>query len=390
MRSYEETHPWITFSLDTGKLSTRTWLLLGQAQAKCEQIAGVPLVPEAADRLHTVYLVKGARATTAIEGNTLTEKQVREQLEGTLELPPSRQYQGQEVANILKALKEIAGPVLDDSVSNLLVEDILKYNATVLKGMPEETDGVAGRLRAPGENVRVENYLGAPGQDLGYLSNRLCEWLNNEFRSANPAMSFVLGVLHAIVAHVHIAWIHPFMNGNGRTARLLEFRLLLEAGVPTPASHLLSNHYHLTQPQYYRYLALSSAKDDGIYVFIDYALQGFVDGLDEQINEIEAQQLIVHWINFVYDRFRSERDTPVTTRRRQLILDLSKRSEPVPATEIRHVSPEMAEAYVDKTMKTIRRDLRHLGKMGLLTGDFAGFRPKYEILRAFLPDRRTN
>ncbi|MBW2661693.1 MAG: Fic family protein, partial [Deltaproteobacteria bacterium] len=36
---------------------------------------------------------------------------------------------------------------------------------------------------------------------------------------------------------------HPFGDGNGRTARLLEFEALLSSGVPAPSSQLLSNHY---------------------------------------------------------------------------------------------------------------------------------------------------
>ncbi len=385
MRTYKKTHPWIKFHFNTNSLSAKTWLLLGRVQAKCEQISGVPLVPDAADRLHKVFLIKGVQATTAIEGNTLTEDQVREQLEGTLELPPSRQYQGQEVTNILNALNEIADIMLDGTVSNLLVDDIPGYNLTVLKEMPEEAEGVAGRLRAQGEDVRVGNYLGAPGKNMRYLTSRLCEWLNIELVPADANMRFTFGILRAIIAHVYIAWIHPFMNGNGRTARLLEFRFLLDTGVPKPAALLLTNHYHLTQPEYYRHLAISSAQEDGLYTFIDYALEGFVDGLDEQIQIIEAQQLKIHWINFIYDCFRKERDTPASTRRRQLVLAMSDSQRPVPVSEIRRVSPEIAEAYAGKTRKTVQRDLNRLGDMNLIRATADGYRPNSEIIRAFMP-----
>ena len=77
MRTYEETHPWITFRLDLNKINYRGWMLLGEAQSKCEHLSGVPLVPGAAERLNELYLAKGVLATTAIEGNTLTEEQVK-------------------------------------------------------------------------------------------------------------------------------------------------------------------------------------------------------------------------------------------------------------------------------------------------------------------------
>lgn len=50
--------------------------MLGEAASKCEHIAGVPLRPSVAQELHRLYLAKGALATTAIEGNTLTENEV--------------------------------------------------------------------------------------------------------------------------------------------------------------------------------------------------------------------------------------------------------------------------------------------------------------------------
>jgi hypothetical protein len=55
-------------------------------------------------------------------------------------------------------------------------------------------------------------------------------------------------LIAAVVAHVYFEWIHPFGDGNGRTGRLIELKLLLEAGVPQPAAHLLSNHYNATRP----------------------------------------------------------------------------------------------------------------------------------------------
>lgn len=54
-------------------------------------------------------------------------------------------------------------------------------------------------------------------------------------------------IFKAVVAHLYLAWIHPVGDGNGRTARLVEFQILLSSGVPSPAAHLLSNHYNQTR-----------------------------------------------------------------------------------------------------------------------------------------------
>jgi hypothetical protein len=89
-RAYETSHPWITFkATDLNKLDPKFWMLIGEARSKCEHLAGSPLRPDVAQELWRVTLVKGARATTAIEGNTLTEEQVEGILDGTYEAPES-------------------------------------------------------------------------------------------------------------------------------------------------------------------------------------------------------------------------------------------------------------------------------------------------------------
>jgi Fic family protein len=98
-----------------------------------------------------------------------------------------------------------------------------------------------------------------------------------------------------VVAHLCLAWIHPFGDGNGRTARLVEFQILLGAGVPTPAAHLLSNHYNQTRTEYYRQLDRASKSGGEIVPFIEYAARGFVDGLREQLHKIRDQQWDVSW-----------------------------------------------------------------------------------------------
>lgn len=390
MRTYDRTHHWITFALDSGNITAKTWLLLGQAQEKCEQIAGVPLLPSVADKLHRVYLAKGVHATTAIEGNSLTAEDVEQILRERLELPPSKEYLEQEVTNIIDACNSIAPNLINGGDSSISIQDIQRYNEMVLHDLPLKEELIPGRLRMPGHNVRVGGYLGAPGEDLQFLLERLCFWLNKGFSPPDASLRIAFGILKAIIAHVYIAWIHPFGDGNGRTARLLEFRFLLEAGAPTPAAHLLSNHYNETRTEYLRNLDRSSKRNDGLYSFISYALEGFIDGLNDQIKEIEDQQLRVHWINFIYDRFRTERDTPASTRRRQLILDLSDANRPMPVAEIRHVSPEIAEAYAGKTRKTVQRDLNRLGDMNLIRDTADGYRPNSEIIQAFMPQARQD
>ncbi len=70
-RTYQRTHPWMNFRFDLGELEPADWMRLGEATAKIQWIFSAVLQPGIAEQLLRVYLVKGIRATTAIEGNTL-------------------------------------------------------------------------------------------------------------------------------------------------------------------------------------------------------------------------------------------------------------------------------------------------------------------------------
>ncbi len=381
MRTYQQTHNWIKFSLDLRQASYKTWMLLGEAQSKCHHITWVPLLPSVASEFHKVYLAKGVLATTAIEGNTLTESEVRERLEGKLKLPPSKEYLGQEIDNIVEACNEIGKKVLRGEPLKLKTDDIKRYNHMVLKKLPLDEDVVPGEIRK--HDVAVGRYKGAPPEDCDYLLERLCTWLNDEFETPEENR-LAFGILKAIIAHVYMAWIHPFGDGNGRTARLIEFQILLSSGVPTTAAHLLSNHYNQTRTEYYRQLDMAHKSGGDILPFISYALQGFVDELKKQIEVIQGQQMIVHLTNYIHDKFK-DKDSLAQTRRRYLALDLSKQTEPVAVQKIRRLSPRIAEAYAKKTDKTLKRDIKALEDMELIVKEDKGYRIRREIIFGFLP-----
>ena len=110
-RTFQETHPWITFRLDLGRVPWQTWMDLGAIQSKIEHVANALLAPEIADKLLFLYLAKGVHATTAIEGNTLSEEQVRDRIVNKTSLPASQAYLDKEVDNIVDACNTIGKDV---------------------------------------------------------------------------------------------------------------------------------------------------------------------------------------------------------------------------------------------------------------------------------------
>ena len=381
-RPYERTHPWLTFSFDLRRLKHADWLALGEAVSRIEHVAGAPLDPAVADDLHRLYLAKGVLATTAIEGNTLSEDEVRGLIDRKLTLPPSQRYLGQEIDNVVAACDLLIRELDRNGRVPLTVELVKQLNGMVLDGLEVEDHVAPGRIRAA--NVTVGAYRCPGWQDAEYLLARLCEVLDGFDLPADDRYAF--SILKAVFAHLYLVWIHPFGDGNGRTARLVEFAILAEAGLPQPACHLLSNHYNLTRPEYYRQLARASQAEDGVYGFAAYAVDGLVDGLREQGERIRAHQWEVAWINFVHERFRDVRG--VTARRqRSLALALSRAGGEVEIGALPDLNADLAREYVRVGRRTLARDVAALAGLGLLTRGAGGVRANRERILAFLPWR---
>jgi len=382
-RTFESTHPHLRFSADLRNAPATFWITLGECQSKCEHIARGPLRPQTAKELYKLYLAKGVLGTTAIEGNTLTEDEVLQHLAGELKLPPSREYLRHEIDNIIFACNHILESIKSGEVPQMTVEMVCGLNEMVLRNLKLGDDITPGQMRR--QSVTVGRYRGAPVEDCEHLLDRLCRWLSGADLSSRAGLGIANAILKAALAHLYIAWIHPLGDGNGRTARLLEFQILISSGVPAASAHLLSNHYNQTRSEYYRQLDQASTSGE-VVPFLTYAVQGFLDGLSSQLEIIWKQQWDITWDNYVHEFFR-DKDSGADRRRRHLVLDLSFQEKPVPLSALPGISPRLAGAYATKNRRTLARDVNFLCKAGLIEKTENGYRARKELILAFLSPR---
>ena len=378
MRQYERTHPWLTFSADLRQVPFESWVMLGECQSKCEHIRDAPILPETKKELYRLYIAKGVLATTAIEGNTLTEEEVLRYLDGKLKLPPSREYQTREIDNIVKACNEVLEVIRNGAVLRMDVEGIKTLNRKILDGLAVDDHVTPGELRKI--QVGVFRYKAAPAEDCQHLLEKLCEWLNGPgFIPPTASMSYVFAIIRAVLVHLYIAWIHPFGDGNGRTARLMEFIILISSGVPATAAHLLSNHYNQTRIRYYMELSKASDSKGDIIPFLNYAIQGFLDGLREQVETIQAQQWKVVWRDFVY-RVIDKQTGRNKGRKQQLVFAISNETEAKSLRDIAEI-PQLVRIYPRTTI--LRRDVDELTEVGLLVKHKGKIRARIEAISGF-------
>lgn len=179
-----------------------------------------PLSPETLESLRKDFTVRYAHETTAIEGNTLTIYETKVVLEDGITIGGKSIREHLEVLNIRDALNW-----LEDTVKNKtpVTEDTIReIHRIVMKGILYDDAGfyrrhpvyISGAWHVPPNWIKVPELM----QDFSV-------WLERGPGPEHP-------VVYAAKAHIELVRIHPFIDGNGRTARLLTSLLLMRSGYP--------------------------------------------------------------------------------------------------------------------------------------------------------------
>ncbi|MCD6584669.1 MAG: Fic family protein [Desulfobacteraceae bacterium] len=360
--------------------------MLGECDAYVRAITDTPLKPEHRGKLLHLSLIKGAQATTAIEGNTLSEEEIEKLAEGWT-LPPSKEYLEIEVRNILEAFNFLLHEIVSGGKTQIITPEVIKdFHRMIGKNLGEHLDAVPGRFRQ--DNRVVGTYRAPDYKYVPELIEKLCRWLRKEFHY-NDGQNFPTSVIQAMITHVYIEWIHPFGDGNGRTGRLLEFYILLRAGLPNIVSHILSNFYNQTRPEYYRQLD-QARKNKNLTGFIKYAVRGFRDGLKENLTVIQESQFFIFWHYFIYEVFADVKYTKKTAfkRKRDLILQMPINKE-FDVDEILELTPIIAKTYATVNRATVLRDLKELQELNLLIKIGRKFQANTRILKSLMPSKKV-
>ena len=190
-------------------------------------------------------LVLEAHHTTHIEGTDLTLDQSERLLAG--EKPDGVQADdAKEVTNYRKAVDLVADYLgSGDPVTEGLIREIHKRLVR----------GVRGNAAAPGEYRKIQNYVAnsvtkeiiytpPSPQEVPPMMAKFVSWMNME-QDVHP-------ILVAGVAQFQLVHIHPFLDGNGRSARLLSMLCLYRKGYDFKRLFTLSEYYDRDRPSYYR------------------------------------------------------------------------------------------------------------------------------------------
>ncbi len=209
-------------------------------------------------------LIEESISSSQMEGANTTRKNAKEMLRE--EKKPKNKSEEMILNNYITMQHIVQNKDEDLSFERLLEIHKLISNNTLDK--PDEE----GRFRLEDEDIRVVNYTNSdvvhtppPQKEIEELLRDLCSFFNNKDEER-----FIHPIIKASIIHFMIGWIHPFTDGNGRTARALFYWYMLKNGYWLTEYLSISRIIQESKHQYERAYLYTEADDNDLSYFITY------------------------------------------------------------------------------------------------------------------------
>ncbi len=243
----------------------------------------VALRDDWASRVRHQVRIEDALASLQIEGSSLTLEAAFE-IAGQRPEPQDLEASGRELLNYLRAFDELDG-LRNERDYTVRAGDIRNIHRLLVAGV-RGGDRYAGELRrepvAVGDIIdgeTVVHHQPPNWGDVGDHLGELCDWIHEvKKKGQGQDDPWVHPVLVAGLAQQRFVWVHPFVDGNGRTARMLTTLLLFQRGYDFKYLFNLSEHYNYDRDRYYTALRTADATGD-FTLWLEY----FCGGLSRQM-----------------------------------------------------------------------------------------------------------
>lgn len=257
-------------------------------EADRQVVSTLPLTAPMLDSLRRTARLLSTHFSTQIEGNQLTPSQVQVVVEGEGTFP-GRERDEAEVRHYFAALEVVER--LGREKGSLTEKEIRTIHGLVMTGKPRPT-----RYR-DGQNVIRDSrtgrtvYMPPEAKDVPGLMKDVVAWVNTSLAEGDVPVPVI-----AALAHYQFATIHPYFDGNGRTARLLTNLLLHRSGYGLNGIYSLEEYYAANLDGYYTGLARGKSHnyyfgraEADITPFVDYFCVGMADAFGKVRTRAEEE-----------------------------------------------------------------------------------------------------
>ena len=224
-----------------------------------------------------------------------------------------------------------------------------------------------GVIRSVDQNVTFgvpihRGVVGGPDCDAAF--KRLATEVRTTFRGHDP-------LVQALALHYHFAAMHPFLDGNGRTARAMEALILQRAGLRDTLFIAMSNYYYEEKRSYLATLAEVRSKNHDLTAFLKFGLKGISlqsERLTKLIRNQVEKQIFRNLMHDLFTRLQSSRKRVIV--KRQLML-LEKLLNTEGTIEFFELADSLKESYSSRKepYKAVARDVNKLAALGAIKVD---------------------
>lgn len=322
-----------------------------------DALSQMPLTIQLHDELNRIQIIHQVRGTTGIEGNVLSEEAVKEVL---VERQPKTE-QERETLNAYNALKFVKENGTE-SCTFCVSEEMIKTLHKLLTDGLTHNDNIAGQYRLHKITVG-RNFEGEKFENISIQMKAFLKYINSD------DVIKMGELIRAVLAHFYLVTIHPFSDGNGRTARMLEDCILYNSNYNIAGFFSLSNFYYRNRDEYFAQLDQARFKYNGnLHEFVKFSLNGFYSELQLSFKRIIQEYSRICFISMIQEMYQNKKITERQFALLNIMIKFNVSIDEVLA--LKKTDTIIKTIYTNiKSERTIRRDIDRLKTTKLLRSE---------------------
>ena len=306
MIKYEIPRNWIQFD---NRALAETYV---EARAAILSLQTVPYQRRWVEALQDIEFKREVAGTSRIEGAEFTEQELDLAFQET---PNQLLTRSQRQAHaVVQTYRWIAALPQNQPITADLVSRI---HRTIVTGADDD-HCLPGQLRKENQNVNfgMPRHRGAEGgAECASAFRQFSEAIQREYQDQDP-------IIQALAAHYHLAAMHPFLDGNGRTARALEALMLQRARLRDTCFIAMSNYYYDEKNAYLAALAEVRESGHNLTPFLIFGLKGIALQSKRVLAQIQRHISKVLYRDLMYElfgRLKSKRKRVIAERQLEIL-----------------------------------------------------------------------
>ena len=207
-----------------------------------------------------------------------------------------------EIQNIENAINFVEQNVKEGAIDRAFVSELHKIAVDNLDYIDGEGDKTPGFYRQSFVDIQNSEHTPIDWTLVPEYMEELLQFINRED-------SHKYDLLKIAIVHHRFLWIHPFRNGNGRTARLVTYAMLVKYGFNVDSFRILNPTavFCNNRSNYYNNLAKADLQtDEGILAWCEYVLTGLkneIEKVDKLANyEYLKSGILIPAIDYAYEK----------------------------------------------------------------------------------------